>query len=115
MKSGSIVLARIQQADGRIKTRPVVILQEMPPFSDFLVCAVSSQLRHESQGFDEVMYSGDDDFPASGLKVSSLIRLGLVATIPKSMILGGLGVISLERLQILRTRLAGHIKTHNPA
>lgn len=29
MTNGTMALARIQQADGRIKPRPVVILQEM--------------------------------------------------------------------------------------
>jgi mRNA interferase MazF len=110
MKSGSIILARIQQSDGRMKARPTVILQEMPPFSDLLVCAVSSQLRHVCQGFDEIIDSSDSDFTASGLKVSSLIRLGLVATIPRSAVLGELGVLSPARLELLRTRLSNHIK-----
>lgn len=78
-----MALARIQQADGRMKPRPVVVLQEMPPYRDLLVCAVSSQLRHECPGFDEIISSSDDDFVTSGLKVSSLIRLGLIATIPR--------------------------------
>lgn len=110
MRIGVTALAHVQQADGRMKPRPVVILQEMPPYSDLLVCAVSSQLRHECPGFDEVINLSDDDFASSGLKVSSLIRLGLIATIPRSAILGKLGVISAERLERLRCRLATHIK-----
>jgi mRNA interferase MazF len=82
----------------------------MPPFSDILVCAVSSQLRHECQGFDEIIDSSDSDFTTSGLKVSSLIRLGLDATIPRSAVLGKLGVLSPTRLELLRTRLSNHIK-----
>lgn len=105
-----MALAHIQQADGRMKPRPVVVLQEMPPYRDLLVCAVSSQLRQECLGFDEIIDLSDDDFDASGLKVSSLIRLGLIATIPRSAILGELGVISAERLERLRVRLAAHIK-----
>ncbi|HSP41748.1 MAG TPA: hypothetical protein VLO11_02655 [Luteolibacter sp.] len=76
MKPGSMALARVQQADGRLKVRPVVVLQEMPPYRDSLVCAASSQLRHESPGFDEIMQADDDDFATSGLKVASLVRLG---------------------------------------
>jgi len=75
MKNGRIALAHMQQADGQQKARPIVVLQKMPPFSDLLVCAVSSQLRHECSGFDEIISQSDDDFPKSGLKVSSLIRL----------------------------------------
>ena len=110
MKSGAMALARIQQADGRMKPRPVVVLQEMPPYRDLLVCAVSSQLRHECPGFDEIISSSDDDFVTSGLKVSSLIRLGLIATIPRTAFLGELGTISTGRLQRLQRRLAAHIR-----
>ncbi len=109
MNSGSIVLARVQQADGRLKTRPVVILNNVPPFSDSIVCAVSSKLKHECSGFDEVIAVNDEDFADSGLKVSSLIRLGIVATIPKSTVIGELGKISATRLQRLRSRLAQRI------
>ena len=110
MKAGVVALAQIQQADGRMKPRPVVVLQEMPPYHDCLVCAVSSQLRHEYPGFDEIIHLADDDFTRSGLKVSSLIRLGLIATIPRTAILGELGSISTARVQRLRQRLAAHIQ-----
>jgi hypothetical protein len=55
MKLGTTALARVQQADGRLKTRPVLLLSLMPPFSDYLVCAQSSKLHHECPGFDEVI------------------------------------------------------------
>ena len=110
MKAGAMALAKVQQADGRMKPRPVVVLQEMPPYNDLLVCAVSSQLRHECPGFDEIISTIDDDFKTSGLKVSSLIRLGLIATIPRAAMIGELGAISDERLERLRQSLAAHIR-----
>jgi len=110
MSPGAVALARIQQADGRLKTRPVVILNTMPPFSDFLVCAVSSKLKHECPGFDEVIAVEDEDFKITGLKVASLIRLGMLATVPEADILGELGKISTTRLQSLRSRLARKIE-----
>ena len=82
----------------------------MPTYADVLVCAVSSQLRHACQGFDEIIDMEDDDFKMSGLKVSSLIRLGLIATLPRSAILGELGAISVARLERLRERLSAHIQ-----
>ena len=63
MKSGSVALARVQQADGQFKPRPVVILNRMPPFGDYLVCALSSRLHHEVPGFDEVIDEQDSDYP----------------------------------------------------
>ncbi len=110
MNPGAIALAELQQADGWFKPRPVVVLGVMPPFSDYLVCAVSSKLHRECAGFDEVVAVEDDDFATSGLKVASLIRLGMVATIPASAILGQLGSISPDRLRRLRSRLARHIE-----
>lgn len=110
MRVGSVVLARVQQADGQLKARPAIILTTMPPFSDFLVCALSSKLKHECRGFDEVITADEEDFGSSGLKVASLIRLGMLATIPRSVILGKLGQISKTRLQRLRSRLAKQIQ-----
>jgi mRNA interferase MazF len=109
MKAGDIALAQLQQADGRMKPRPVLVLHQMPPFADYLVCALSSKLHHECAGFDEIISSADGDFESSGLKVSSLIRLGMLATIPSPAVLGQLGTISKERLIRLRNRLARHI------
>jgi mRNA interferase MazF len=75
MNCGGVVLAEVQQADGLLKPRPVVVLNKMPPFGDFLVCALSSRLQHECQGFDEVIDAEADDYSQSGLKVPSLIRI----------------------------------------
>ena len=109
MKAGDIALAQLQQADGRLKARPVLVLTQMPPFSDQLVCALSSKLQHECIGFDEVIAAGDGNFSDSGLKVSSLIRLGMVATIPGSSMLGILGRVSDDRWNRLMSRLARHL------
>jgi len=115
MNPGDIALAELQQADGRLKARPVVVLSLMPPFSDYMVCALSSKLHRECADFDEVVAVGDDDFVTSGLKVTSLIRLGMIATIPASATLGQLGSISDDRLRRLRSRLARHIEAEQGA
>lgn len=109
MKPGNIALAQLQQSDGQLKTRPVLILCQTPPFSDPLVCALSSRLHHKCEGFDEIISDSDDDYHDSGLKVPSLIRLGMIATIPTSVMLGTLGNISHDRLMRLRSRLSNHI------
>ena len=35
MNPGDIALAELQQADGRLKARPVMVLTVMPPLSDY--------------------------------------------------------------------------------
>ncbi len=55
MQEGDVVLTPIPQADGGTKNRPALILREMPPYGDLLVCGLSTQLRHYVAGFDEII------------------------------------------------------------
>ncbi len=82
----------------------------MPPFEDLLVCAVSSSLRHQCEDFDEIINKSEKEFLTTGLKVTSLIRLGMLATIPETSVLGILGRISFERLTRLQNNLPTHIQ-----
>lgn len=87
----------------------MLVLVTMQPFSDLLVVALSTQLRHEVVGFDEVIDRDSTDFRISGLKKPSLIRLGLVATIAQSECIGRIGRVSEDRHTRLCNKLAGHI------
>ena len=109
MTEGDVVLTPLPQADGQVKNRPAVVLRAMPPHGDLLVCGVSTQLHHESQGFDEVIQPGDPDFATSGLKAASLIRLGFLAVLPVSSFLGSVGSISPERHRRLVQRLSEYL------
>ena len=55
MKESDVVLVAMPQADGTIKNRPTIVLREMPPFRDMLVCGISSQIHQEVTGFDEMI------------------------------------------------------------
>jgi|SRR5262249_12472109 len=103
MKSGDIVLTPLPQADGVMKNRPAIALRQMPPFGDWLICGVSTQLHQLVPDFDEVIEPADGDFGGSGLKAASLIRLGFLAVVPAAKFLGVIGSISDERrLRLLR-------------
>jgi len=67
MKEWAIALAHVQQADGRFKLRPVLVLRLMPPHGDWLVCGISSQLQQEVVGFDHILAGSDPDFARSSL------------------------------------------------
>lgn len=112
MIAGCLILACLQQSNGQVKKRPALVLTVMPPYNDLLICGISSKVRQKVEGFDEVVFENDTDFAASGLKVSSLIRLGMVATIPKSGVLGELGTLPIKRVSRLRNKLADHIRDH---
>jgi mRNA interferase MazF len=109
MNEGDIALAPLPQADGQIKNRPVVLLRRLPPFGDFLVCGVSTQLQQRVAGFDEVIAAGDSEVSVSGLKASSLIRLGFLAVQPDSALLGKIGSLSSTRRLRLLANLCRHL------
>jgi mRNA interferase MazF len=75
-------------------------------FSDWLVCAITSQLRHAVANWDEEVREVDDDFESSGLKENSLIRIGKLATVEEEMLEGVLGEISSHRLAAIRSKIA---------
>lgn len=106
--AGDIVLIRFPRSDlEEGKYRPVLLLNKLPgPFQDWLLCAITSQIRHEIQGWDEIITQSDNDFKESGLKATSLIRIGKLATINESIFEGKLGEISPQRLRRIRTKLS---------
>ena len=109
MTEGDVALAPLPQADGRTKPRPVILLRQMPPFDDWLVCGVSTQLHQEAVGFDETITPAHADFRRSGLKAPSLIRLGFLVAIPVNRLPGVLGSISAKRHQRLLLRLGNFL------
>jgi mRNA interferase MazF len=110
MSEGDVALAALPQADGQSKARPVILLRQMPPFADWLVCGVSTQTHQEVADFDGVINASAADFRRSGLKADSLIRLGFLAVFPRERLLGVLGSISTERHQRLLQRLSAFLE-----
>jgi mRNA interferase MazF len=109
MKEGSTVLASIPQANGNLKTRPVVLLRTMPPYQDWLICGISTQLHQLVIGFDEIIAPEDIDFIHSGLQSKSLIRLGFLSLVTRRSIIGSIGSISVDRHQRLLKNLSTHL------
>src|SRR5437016_4141427 len=109
MKEGDVVLTPIPQADGAVKNRPAIILREMPSYGDFLVSGVSTQLDKEVKGFDDVISRADDDFESSGLRTTSLVRLGFLAVLPSAQIIGKIGSLSSVRHRNLLENLSHYL------
>src|SRR2546423_1688576 len=110
MNEGDVVLTPLPQADGKLKNRPAVLLCTMPPFSDWLVCGISTQLHLVVSNFDEIIQPGHTDFAASGLKAASLIRLGYLAVLPATSFIGRIGNVAPERHRRLLERLAEYLR-----
>ena len=107
-RAGQVVLFRFPQTDLEGgKLRPALLLGRLPgAYEDWLICMISSQLRHYVAGFDELVQESDVDFAESGLKVPSVIRVGRLAVVADEILLGAIGQISRDRLERIKKRLA---------
>jgi mRNA interferase MazF len=61
---GQVVVFRFPQTDLTAgKIRPAIVLGKVPgKYDDWLVCMISSQVRHYIAGFDEIVKAEDGDF-----------------------------------------------------
>lgn len=109
MKEAALALTALPQANGRVKNRPVLLLRQMPPFGDWLVCGVSSQVHQQVPGFDELLEPGQPDFLGSGLKGASICGLGFLAVVPESNLLGVIGAVAPERHHRLLRRSSEYL------
>ena len=107
-RSGQIVLASFPYTDlSDTKLRPVLMLRQASVnFDDWLVCMVSSQTQQAEEGLDEIITPADADFPDTGLKAPSLLRLSRLAVLDGKLLVGSIGAIGDERLMRIRQRLA---------
>jgi mRNA interferase MazF len=107
-KSGQIVLFPFPQTNmASGKTRPALLLGKLPgSYGDWLICMISSQMHQYIKDFDEIVDTSDPDFANSGLKISSVIRVGRVAVIEESILLGAVGEIDADRLKRIKKNLS---------
>lgn len=92
MKPGDIVLTIIPQ-DSQQKRRPVLILKILPKFDDLLVCAISTQTHQLVPNFDIELNDADPAFANSGLLKTSIFRLGSLAVLSTTDIVGTIGFL----------------------
>jgi mRNA interferase MazF len=107
-QAGQVVVFRFPQTDlEEGKLRPALLLGKLPgEYDDWLICMISSQTHQHIPGFDELVQESDADFGESGLKVTSVIRVGRLAVVSGEILLGAIGQISNERLAQIRKRLS---------
>ncbi len=111
--AGQVVLFRFPQTDLETgKLRPALLLAKLPgEYDDWLICMISSQTHHYVTGFDELLHESDEDFAQSGLKVTSVIRVGRLAVVSGEILLGAIGEISQERLRRVKQTLASWLSS----
>jgi mRNA interferase MazF len=106
-QAGAVVLFRFPQTNLEInKPRPALLLGKLHgKYSDWLVCMISSQIKHYQSDVDELIRAGETDFTESGLHNDSVIRVERLAVMDESSLLGEIGAISPERLRRIKDRL----------
>jgi mRNA interferase MazF len=107
-EAGQVVVFRFPQTDlEEGKLRPALLLGKLPgEYDDWLICMISSQTRQHIAGFDEIVQENDDDFGASGLKVTSVIRVGRLAVVSGEILIGAIGQVSTKRLSRVKKYLS---------
>ena len=78
-------------------------------YQTVLVCGLSSDLEEVEPGWDDVVLITDSDFVASGLLVSSSVRLSFLFGVDEDQIEGLIGQLGRERASKLRRRLGEHL------
>lgn len=110
MKPGDVVRWAFVQGDGQTKLRPAIIISAVPPFNDWLMCAVSSQVHRAVAGLDIVLDEQHADFQRAGLRMVSIVRVAQLTTLPDRSIQGALGSVSPATLELLKARLREWLK-----
>ena len=98
--------------------RPALVLKSLPDsYDDWLICMITTRIHRENAGLDEIIKATELDFPHTGLKSTSLIRLTRIAVVSTHIFEGVIGSIPHSRLVGIRTRLCQWISddTHNEA
>lgn len=108
IKAGQIVLFSFPQTNlVKPKLRPALLIQRLPgKYNDWLTCMISSKIAQEIPEFDELLSENDNDYPKSGLKVPSLIRISRLAIQDQELFLGTIGEINFSRLNKIREKLS---------
>jgi len=111
IREGHIVLFRFPQTDlSSGKLRPALVIRKLPGgYDDWLICMISSQLRQQIDGLDNLILESDHDYKNSGLKTASLFRVSRIAVIESTALLGVIGDISATRLSSIKASLASWV------
>jgi mRNA interferase MazF len=107
-EAGQVVVFRFPRTDlEEGKLRPALLLGKLPGnYDDWLICMISSQTRQHIAGSDEIIQEDDTDFGESGLKVTSVIRVGRLAVVSGEILIGAIGQVSSDRLNRAKKRLS---------
>lgn len=88
------------------KVRPAVCLtDDIKPYGHIVLAFITSRVSNNPSGTDLNIDTSDPDFPNTGLKVSSAIRLHRLMTVSKSIIKRELGEVAESHKAAIEAKL----------
>lgn len=93
MKKGDVILVNFPFTDfDGSKFRPAVVLIPENEYGDVCLCFITSRIIDNEDSI--IISEKDKDFRKTGLKVSSVVRVGKIVVLEKKMIAGKIGSLS---------------------
>ena len=103
---GDVVLAQFPFTDlSQVKLRPAIVLQSSQPKDEITICFVSSQKINQLTEDEFALLETDLEFPSTGLRISSKIRVTRIVTLSRQLISKRLGQLGTTQIQTLNTKL----------
>lgn len=99
LKKGDLVLAEVPFTDlSHKKLRPALVLRASSTIDEITICFIFSQ-NVTSLSLDEfALNASDPEFPSTGLKVSSKVRVTRIVSLEQRLILRRLGELGSQQM-----------------
>jgi len=102
LSKGDIVLVPFPFTDlSQTKLRPAVVLWVDSQGEDITLCFISSQNLDQVSEDEFLIEPNDPEFPKTGLKVASKVRVSRIITLEKRVIQRRLGKLGNQQLRLL--------------
>ena len=112
ISAGDILVFRFPQSnliEGKL--RPALVVKKIEgDFDDWLVCMISTQIRHKVEGLEVIVSESTKGFSDTGLKKESLIRTSRLAVVHTDIFEGRLGYLPNETFETVRNLLSEWIR-----
>ena len=103
---GDIVLVEFPFTDlSQAKLRPAVVLAVNLAIDEITLCFISSQHVDRVSTTEFALLDSDPDFPQTGLRTASKVRVTRITTLSRQRIVKRLGSLGTNHLQQLKTTL----------
>ena len=88
------------------KVRPALCLTDViGPHHHVVVAFISSKLPVQHEKFDVIMRQEDKEFPATGLRVDSVLKINRMVAVTAKLMLRELGIVSGKYVPAIDVRL----------